>query len=95
MRAIVGKVRSRWVTGLRPKVESVLRGRISDGMIVGRAMIRGMDMLEVVEVSFVPGENCEPSVQLKGNEVVFAYPVQRGQSVEDVYYPLMGLLNRV
>ena len=95
MRAMVGTVRSRWVTGLRSKVENILRREIGDGMLVGRAIIRGVDMVEVLEVSFVPGENDEPSIQRNGNEVVFTYPVRRGQSVEDVYYPLMGLLNRV
>jgi hypothetical protein len=95
MQAVVGRARSKWVTGLRPKLEEVFSRRVSRGTLVGRALLKGVDMLEVVEVRFVPGKPEEPSFDVKGRDVIFRYPVKDGDGLDDVYYPLMGMLNRV
>ncbi|WP_456422816.1 hypothetical protein [Thermococcus sp.] len=91
---VVARARSKWVTGLRPKLEEVFSRGVSRGTIVGRATLKGVDMLEVLEVRFVPGKTEGPSFEVKGREVLFKYPVEN-ESLDDVYYPLMGMLNRV
>jgi len=92
---VVARARSKWVTGLRPKLEEVFSRGVSRGTLFGRATLRGIDMLEVVEVRFIPGKPEGPSFEVNGRDVIFKYPVERGERLDDIYYPLMGMLNRV
>ena len=95
MQTLVRRASSKWVTGLRPRLEEVFSKRISRGTLIGRAILRGIDMLEVVEVRFIPGKPEGPSFEVNGRDVIFKYPVEEGERLDDVYYPLMGMLNRV
>lgn len=91
----MGRARSKWVTRLRPKLEEVFPEGVSRGTLVGRAILHGVDIIEVVEVKFIPGKVEGPSFETHGREVVFRYPVRGSVGFDDVYYPLMGMLNRV
>ena len=95
MQTMIGRARSKWVTGLRPRLEDVFSKGVSRGTLFGRAALRGVDMLEVVEIKFIPGSPEGPSFEVEGREVLFKYPVKGGEALDDVYYPLMGMLNRV
>ncbi|WP_297074134.1 hypothetical protein [Thermococcus sp.] len=95
MQTLTRRASSKWVTGLRPKLEEAFSGGISRGTLVGKALLKGVDMLEVVEVKFVPGKVEGPRFDVSGREVLFKYPVEGKESLDDVYYPLMGMLNRV
>ena len=95
MQALTRKASSKWVTGLRPKLEEAFSGGISQGTLIGKALLKGVNMLEIVEVKFVPGKVKGPEFDVSGREVLFKYPVEGKESLDDVYYPLMGMLNRV
>ncbi|EEB74389.1 hypothetical protein [Thermococcus sp. AM4] len=95
MQTLVRRARSKWVTGLRPKLEEAFSRGAVEGTLVGRAVIEGIDMVEVVEVKLAPGKPEGPSFEISGRIVTFKFPVEKGESLDDVYYPLMGMLNRV
>jgi len=87
--------RPRWVTGLRQKLEEAFSHGAGDGTLLGKAEMRGTDMVEVVDMVFVPGEVGELSLDISGREVKFKFPVRSGEGIEDVYYRLMGKLSWV
>ncbi|ACS34188.1 hypothetical protein [Thermococcus gammatolerans] len=95
MQTVTRRASSKWVTGLRPKLEEAFSRGAFEGTLVGKAELRGLDMLEVVEVKLVPGKPEGPSFEVSGRIVTFKFPLEKGQNLEDVYYPLMGMLNRV
>ncbi|WP_457741808.1 hypothetical protein [Thermococcus sp.] len=95
MQTLTRRARSKWVTGLRPKLEEVFRRGASRGTLIGKAELKGLDMLEVIEVKLIPGRPEGPSFEVSGRIVTFKFPVEEEETLEDVYYPLMGMLNRV
>ncbi|AMQ19318.1 hypothetical protein [Thermococcus peptonophilus] len=85
----------KWVTGLRPKIEELFGGRTpSEGLLIGFATING-DMVKVTRLKFSSGRVKKPIVEVEGNELRFIYPIKNGESLEGVYYSLMGFLSRV
>lgn len=85
----------KWVTGLRPRLEALFSERaIGEGLLVGRGTIRG-DMVEVTQLKFSSGRVKKPIVEVEGNEMRFIYPIKNGESLEGIYYSLMGFLSRV
>ena len=95
MQSVARRARSKWVTGLRPKLEEAFSRGAFEGTLVGKAELKGLDMLEVVEIKLVPGKPEGQSFEVSGRIVTFKFPVEKGESLDDVYYPLMGMLNRV
>ncbi len=89
------KKRPKWVTGLRPKLEATLQGKSGVGTIIGKGVLRGSDMIEILEVKFVDGKEGQPAGKISENLVLFDYPVGEDEGADDVYYKLMGMLSRV
>ncbi len=95
MQTVTRRASSKWVTGLRPRLEEAFSRGAFEGTLLGKAELKGLDMLEVVEIKLVPGKPEGPSFEVSGRIVTFKFPLEKGQNLEDVYYPLMGMLNRV
>jgi len=89
------RARPRWVMGLRSRLEEAFSSGAVEGTLLGRAELRGTDMVEVVDIAFVPGKLEGPSFEVSGGMVEFKFPVRDGEGVEDVYYRLMGKLSWV
>jgi len=95
MQAMVRRARPKWITGLRPKLEEAFSRGAVEGTLVGKAELKGVDMIEVVEVKLIPGKPEKPSFSVSGKVVTFKFPIEKGKGLEDVYYPLMGMLSKV
>jgi len=95
VQTVTRRASSKWVTGLRPRLEEAFSRGAFEGTLLGKAELKGLDMLEVVEIKLVPGKPEGPSFEVSGRIVTFKFPLEKGQNLEDVYYPLMGMLNRV
>ncbi|WP_297090237.1 hypothetical protein [Thermococcus sp.] len=87
------RLRPKWVTGLRPRLEAILRNGISRGSLLGKGRIVS-DMLEVTELTLV-NEPREMEAKVEGKEVRFVYPLRGNESFDDVYYPLVRMLSNL
>ncbi len=87
------RLRPKWVTGLRPRLEAILSNGISRGSLLGKGRIVS-DMLEVTELTLV-NEPREMGVKVEGKEVRFVYPLRGNESFDDVYYPLVRMLSNL
>jgi hypothetical protein len=87
--------KSKWVTGLRPKMEELFWGRrIEEGLLIGLATLRG-DMVKVTQLKFSKGHVKRPIFEVDGDELKFIYPIKKGEHFESVYYSLIGLLSKI
>lgn len=85
----------KWVTGLRSKIEELFDGTtVGEGMLIGEGRIRG-DMIQIVKLKFASGRVKKPIVEVEGDDLRFIYPLKGGESIDRIYYPLVGLLSKV
>jgi len=88
---VTKRIRPKWVSGLRPKLEELLDKGIDRGFLLGKGRIV-RDMLEITELRFVEGTP-KTGVRIQENEVEFLYPVSGSETFEDIYYPLLRMLS--
>jgi hypothetical protein len=89
------KTRPRWVTGLRPRIEELFDGTgVREGLLIGEGRIRG-DMVQIVRLKFASGRVKRPLVEVEGADIRFIYPLKGGESIDRIYYPLVGLLSKI
>ncbi|WP_297436250.1 hypothetical protein [Thermococcus sp.] len=94
METITGrKFRPKWVTGLRPRLEKIMKEGIRRGSLIGRGRIIS-DMLEVTALVFTE-EETNAGVRVNGRKVEFTYPVKGNETFGEIYYPLVGMLSNL
>ncbi len=87
------RFRPKWVTGLRPRLEEIMKEGIGRGSLVGRGRIVS-DMLEVTALVFTK-EETSAGVRVNGKKVEFTYPVKGNEKFGEIYYPLVGMLSNL